>query len=355
MCSKIFQTLPLGKYILKNRIAIPPLVVFNLPEAGDQVQEAHLTHYKKMSNGGAALLVVESITTNPVHEKRAMIGAYDERFIPGLTRLANVCKENKTIALAQITNTGLELMPYKRLSQMPATEFKQYRDEFVKAAVICKKAGFHGVELHGAHGFYLNQILELNDRDDEYGDGIEVLQDMIREIKELCGKDFLVQVRIGNHDIEALIQTARALEAAGADSLHISRGAWEDGDGSLSKHEDDMEALHAPAPIEALPQGFGYDYTVYMASRVKPFVSIPVICVGGMRKQAQVEEALEKGYADLVALGRQHLADPAWTNKIAAGQEPDYCINCKFCKWMNDGTGQTCAARIIASRKKRGC
>ena len=224
-------------------------------------------------------------------------------------------------------------------------------DKFVISAVNCKKAGFDGVELHAAHGFYLNQILELNDRDDEYGDGNEVLANLIRRIKESCGKDFIVDVRMGNHDMEALIESAKSAEAAGADLLHISRGAWSDGDDSLSKHEEKAKLLHSPQPLERLPEDFKYEYTVYMASRVKKNVGIPVICVGGIKKAAQAEDILIRGYADLIALGRQQLADPNWTNKVQRGIEPDYCIDCKACKWMIDGTGSKCAARIIAKRR----
>ncbi len=348
----IFDTMQIENKQLKNRIVVPPLVVFGLEDDGsDQVQEAHIKHYSELAMGGAGLIIVESITTWPIHEKRAMISAYDDRFVDGLTRLAKACKQNNTVALGQITNTGLELMPYMSLKEMPVDELKKTLDNFVISAINCKKAGFDGVELHAAHGFYLNQILELNNREDEYGDGNAVLSNIIRKIKESCGRDFIVDVRMGNHDIEALIESAEAAEKAGADLLHISRGAWSDGEESLSKHEEKAQLLHSPQPIEGLPEGFEYEYTVYMASRVKPNVSIPVICVGGIKRAAQAEDILAKGYADLVALGRQQLADPNWTNKVRDGIEPDYCIDCKTCKWMIDGTGTKCAARIIAKRR----
>lgn len=348
----IFDKLQIENKLLKNRIVVPPLVVFGLEDDGtDQVQDAHIRHYSELSMGGAGLIIVESITTWPVHERRTMISAYDDRFLDGLTRLANACKQNNTVALAQITNTGLELMPYSSLREMPSDELQKTLDKFVISAVNCKKAGFDGVELHAAHGFYLNQILELNDRDDEYGDGNEVLANLIRRIKESCGKDFIVDVRMGNHDMEALIESAKSAEAAGADLLHISRGAWSDGDDSLSKHEEKAKLLHSPQPLERLPEDFKYEYTVYMASGVKKNVGIPVICVGGIKKAAQAEDILIRGYADLIALGRQQLADPNWTNKVQRGIEPDYCIDCKACKWMIDGTGSKCAARIIAKRR----
>ena len=350
--NRIFETISIGNKVLKNRIAVPPLVVFGLPDDGtDEVQEPHLEHYSRLSDGGAGLIIVESVTTWPVHEKRAMISAYDERFIKGLTKLSKVCRQNNTVALAQLTNTGLELMPYMTLKEMPSDEFKKIRDNFIISAINCKKAGFDGVELHAAHGFYLNQVIELNNRDDEYKDGNKVIAGMIREIKEKCGQDFIVDVRMGNHDMGALIETAKACEEAGADLIHISRGAWSDGDASLSKHEAKAELLHSPQPLEKKPDDFKYEYTVYMASRVKPFINIPVICVGGLKRAEQVRDVLEKGYADIAALGRQQLADPNWCNKVKNGIEPDYCIDCKVCKWMEDGTGSKCAARIIAARK----
>lgn len=351
MFKRLFSPLQVNRYNIKNRIVVPPIALFGLPEANDYVQEAHLTHYRELANGGCGLLITESITTDPVHENRAMIGAYDERFVEGLSKLADVCKENGTTVLAQLTNTGLEVMPYRTLAEIPEDQFKAYRDAFVTAAVNCRKAGFDGIELHGAHGFFLNQVIELNNRSDAYGDGNHVLQEIIYDIKERCGADFLVCVRNGNHDMEALICTAKAAETAGADLLHISRGAWEDGDGSLSKHSDKTDLLHAPAPTEAAPQKFPFAYTVYMASRVKREVGIPVICVGDIREAEQAESILANGYADFTALGRQHLADPNWGNKIAEGKAPIPCLNCKYCKWMEDGTGEKCAGRIAAKKR----
>ena len=349
---KMFEPIKVGSKIVKNRIAVPPLVVFGL-SGDDGVQEAHLKHYKRMAKGGAGLLIVESVTTWPEHEKRVMIAAYEDKYLDGLKKLAEACKENGTTALAQITNTGLEVMPYMSLAEMPAEALKKTLDNFVISAINCKKAGFDGIELHGAHGFYLNQILEVNNREDEYGDGNKVLSDLIKRIRSECGNDFIIDVRMGNHDMDALIESAKAAEAAGADMLHISRGAWSDGEESLSKHEDKVELLRSPAPTTPLPDGFKYCYTVFMASCVKPHVNIPVICVGDLRKPAEVEDVLEKGYADIAALGREHLADPEWSNKVKAGDEPVYCINCKACKWMQDGTGKSCAARIIAERNKK--
>ena len=347
---KIFSSVRIGNKEIKNRIVIPPLVVFGL-SGGDGVQEAHIRHYRRMANGGAGYLIVESVTTWPEHEKRPMISAYDAKFLDGLKKLAEACKENDTTAAAQITNTGLEVMPYMSLKDMPADVLRKTLDNFVVSAANCKKAGFDGVELHGAHGFYLNQILELNNREDEYGDGNKILEDLIRNIRNECGSDFIIDVRLGNHDMDALIASAKTAEKAGADVLHISRGAWNDGDASLSKHEKKAELLHSPAPTAPMPGGFKYSYTVFMASEVKPHVNIPVICVGDIRRPEEAEDVLEKGYADLAALGRAQLADPEWCNKAAAGKEPDYCLNCKACRWMQDGTGKTCAARILAARK----
>ena len=203
-----------------------------------------------------------------------------------------------------------------------------------------------GLELDESKLVNYEQTITLYD-----GDGNKILEDLIRNIRNECGSDFIIDVRLGNHDMDALIASAKTAEKAGADVLHISRGAWNDGDASLSKHEKKAELLHSPAPTAPMPGGFKYSYTVFMASEVKPHVNIPVICVGDIRRPEEAEDVLEKGYADLAALGRAQLADPEWCNKAAAGKEPDYCLNCKACRWMQDGTGKTCAARILAARK----
>ena len=167
--------------------------------------------------------------------------------------------------------TGLSTMPYHAIAEIPEKEFLHYKDDFIRAAVRCKEAGFDGIELHAAHGMYLNQVIETSERQDGYGGSFEgrvrVLAELVREIKELCGESFIVAVRFGNPDYEELVQTAITIEQAGGDLLDVSTGMGGYGN---------------------IPPQFHFDSKIYAASLVKDKVSIPVIGVGNIQTGEQL-------------------------------------------------------------------
>lgn len=176
------------------------------------------------------------------------------------------------------------------------------------------------MELHAAHGMYLNEILEKSARKDEYGGSFEnrvrILVELIHDIKINCGSDFIVAVRFGNPDYQELLQTVQVIEQAGADLLDISTGTRD---------------------YINIPPGFLYDSKIYAASLVKQNTHLPVIAVGDISLGEQAENALLQNCADMVAVGRGHLCDSAWTNKVFAGEQPVLCRNCHFCAWYRDG------------------
>ncbi|WP_243186983.1 NADH:flavin oxidoreductase [Clostridium muellerianum] len=295
---------------------------FGLTNPDGLVNKRHLQHYQSFAEGGAGLIIIEACATSKLKETRNTIGIFDVNCLEGLTLLAQATKKNDAVAVVQMMNTGLSAMKEISLNEISRSQFLAYRDDFVSAAVRCKTAGFDGVELHAAHGFYLNQIMERNNRTDEYADGTVLLTELISAIKENCGSDFLVDVRFGHNNKEELIKIAKASEAAGADFLNVSLGCYY---------------------FQECLDSFPYERTVYMASLVKEVSTIPVICVGGITSAKQAEDILEKGYADLVAVGRGHLCDPSWANKVLNGIEPIPCKNCRSCLWYIDG--RKCPAR----------
>jgi len=310
-----------GKTI-KNRIVVPPMADFGLTNPDGLISERHLQHYQRFADGGAGLIITEACATSKLKEPRNTIGIFDDNCLEGLTLLAQAVKKNHAVAVMQMMNTGLSVMKENSLKEISRSQFLAYRDDFVSAAVRCKTAGLDGVELHAAHGFYLNQVTECNNRIDEYEDGTRLLAELIIAIKEACGSNFLVDVRFGHHNKKELIKIAKTAETAGADFLSVSFGCYN---------------------FEDCQEYFPYATTVFMASLVKEVSTIPVICVGGITSAKQAEDILEKGYADMVAVGRGQLCDPSWANKVLCGIEPIPCRNCRRCLWYLDG--RKCPAR----------
>ena len=305
---------------IKNRIVVPPMADFGMTEKDGCVNERHLQHYGAFAEGGAGLIIVEACVVSKMNEPRNTIRIYDDRYIPGLKNLANAAKKNGSVCMVQLLNNGLELMRENRIADISRKDFLNYKEDFVSAAVRCRTAGFDGVELHAAHGFYLNQVIETSMRDDGYGGDLEsrmrLIRELITEIKEKCGKDFLVAVRFGCCDYGKLVKIAEAIEDAGGDILDVSTGAY-----------DYKEA----------PEGFPYDKKLYAASLVKENARIPVIGVGGIQTGDQAESVLEKGIADMVAVGRGHLCCPDWADRTMRGEAVDKCRNCGTCMWYIDG------------------
>ena len=303
-------------HILRNRVVVPPMANFALRAGDGFVKPEHLQFYGAYASGGAGLVIVEACTVIPVPN---ILSVYDDSCIEGMSKLAEAISSAGAVAMIQLLHDGLYILPEKEIAQISHSDFLRYKQMFVDAALRCRKAGFAGVELHAAHGFYLNQVLECNSRTDEYGgvfaNRVRILRELIQEIKELCGRDFIVAVRFGNQNYEELLQTAAAIEEAGGDLLDVSNGC--------RKYIN-------------VPYDFEFDGKLYAASLIKSQAHIPVIGVGNIFSGEQAEQLLEKGYADLAAVGRGHLCDPAWANKVLAGQQPISCKNCRKCMWYVD-------------------
>lgn len=260
-----------------------------------------------------------------MHENRDTIFLEDDACITGMKCISDAIHNYPTVTLVQIMLTGLATMPENSIAEISRNNFMKYKEAFIQAAIRCQKAGFDGVELHAAHGMYLDEVIETSTRNDEYGGSFEnrsrLLTELIAAIKENCGCDFIVAVRFGNPNYDELIKTAQVIEKAGADLLDISSG--------MNQYQK---------PIE-----FKYDSKVYAASLVKAQSQIPVICVGNIFNGNDAENILKENLADMVAVGRGSLADPFWAKKVLSNVEPNYCRQCKRCMWWIDGN--LCPAR----------
>lgn len=321
---------------VKNRIVVPPISDFGTIAPDGLVHQSHIDRYEAYAKGGAGLVIVEACSVLKMPENRdALCLEYDD-CIFGMKRLADAIHRYPVITLVQIMLTGLSTMKETCIEDITRSDFLRYKEAFISAALRCQSAGFDGIELHAAHGMYLNEVIERSTRKDEYGgifeNRVRLLIELIKEIKGACGIDFIVAVRLGNPNYEELLKTASAIEAAGGDLLDISSGMGE---------------------YQSLPIGFMHNSNVYAASLVKAHTQLPVICVGDIFSGDVGEAILKAGLADLVAVGRGSLADPAWASKTLAGEMPNPCLRCKKCLWYVDG--KLCPARAALSDCTNDC
>lgn len=368
----------IGPMPLRNRIVMPAMDQNTCDEG--EITDTVIAHYEARAEGGTGLLILETsavawpVGATSIHQPALS----DDRFVPGLERLARavhrhgakmvvqVCHHGKTAGVDAMQDreqlvpsvplphedvdiSGLttdELMKMaaltggKRATQRAATadDLAWVVEQFAAAAARVQAAGLDGVEVHAAHGYLLSTFLSprFNTRTDEWGGSVEnrarLMTDVIRAIRARCGDGFAVIVRIDGREYaeggvtpELAAQHAVLAQGAGAHAVHVSASA---------PNALGLGFTDGPLPWQV-------DQYVGLASIVKQSVSVPVIGVGRIMPDA-AERHIANGELDYVSMGRQLLADPDIPAKLLADR-PDTvrtCINCFVCVAQNfwDGT-----------------
>ncbi|MBR6812471.1 MAG: FAD-dependent oxidoreductase, partial [Oscillospiraceae bacterium] len=217
------------------------------------------------------------------------------------------------------------------IPQMPEEVILETIEKYAQAALRVKQAGFGMVLLHGGHGWFINQMMSpvINTRNDKWGGSIENrmrLPIMICDrIKEVCGKDFLIDFRFsaadvmnpGGYGIEDGVEMAKYIDGH-VDLIHCSVGNHE--------VEESFTVVH---PSMFLEEGCNLKY----AAEVKKHVKTPVVTVGAFSDPAHMESVIAEGKADAIAIARGLLCDPELPNKARQGRDEDIdrCLQCLAC------------------------
>ncbi|GAM15753.1 oxidoreductase [Mesobacillus selenatarsenatis] len=362
----VFTFGKIGSLMLKNRVVMPAMGT-RLATADGEMTDQQIRYYEERAKGGTGLIITE-FTTVDFELGRAAINQLridDDCLIPGFRRLADAIHTYGARVFVQLHHAGRETTSYltggkqivapspvtceaigEEPRELTTAEVKEIIQQFVDGAARCQAAGIDGVELHGAHGYLINQFLSPNTnlRTDEYGGSFEkrmrFIEEIITGIKERCGADFPVTVRLsasefeeGGLDLPLSREIARYLEKAGADGIHASSGNY-----------NTMETV-IESPL------YEEGWRVYLAEEIKKEVNIPVFAVGNIRDPQFVESILEEGRTDFVAIGRGHIADPEWVRKVAEGREKEIrmCISCLHCVYTQGPI--ECSVNVRAGRE----
>jgi len=338
----LFSPGRIGSLETKNRLVMAPLTTFAAGPEG-YATDAHVNHYRVRAAGGVGLIIVEGTSINEAghaFNANTQISIRDDRFIPGLARVARAIKENGARAAIQFHHTGIagpksvgpSALPNLRKGVVPhelsIEEIGELVECFGQAGRRAREAGFDAVEIHGAHGYLVSSFLSpsSNKRRDQYGGSVENRtrfgQEIIQSIHRHAGSDFPVMFRMNGADyvdggvtVEDAMAQAPFIAGAGAAALHISASAREGGT---------WQWLSYLFPAGAI---------THLAAAVKKKVNVPVITVGKINDPGLAESLLREGKADFVALGRALFADPEWPNKVREGRLQDIrkCIYCTMC------------------------
>ncbi|MSR11050.1 MAG: NADH:flavin oxidoreductase [Gammaproteobacteria bacterium] len=215
--TKLFSTLNLGRGpVMKNRFMLAPLT--NLQSHSDGRLSNEEYHWLTLrAKGGFGLTMTCAACVQAQGQGfPGQLGIYSDAHLPGLARLATGIKTEASIAIAQLHHAGMR-SPKDLIGRAPHcpsdngetgavamthAQVLESIEAFIAAAKRAEQAGFHGVELHGAHGYLICQFLspEVNQRDDEFGGSLEnrarALRMMIDGVRARCGADFILGVRL---------------------------------------------------------------------------------------------------------------------------------------------------------------
>jgi 2,4-dienoyl-CoA reductase-like NADH-dependent reductase (Old Yellow Enzyme family)/thioredoxin reductase len=336
----------IGNCTIPNRLVVAPMVV-NLNPVGGLASDAYIRYHEEKAKGGWGLIITEDYCVNEHAGGFAGIGGlYNEAQVESHKRFTDIIHKYGTKIFAQIYHAGRQSNHFVNGGVSPVScspipdpfnkeipheltvpEIGQIVEDFAKTAANAKRAGFDGIEVHGAHGYLIHQFLSAasNKRIDEYGGNYEnrvrFLKEILAAVRAAVGSDFVVQVRVsvdemidGGRKPTESHQIFRDIEASGADSIHTSFGMY-GARSSLAASGSYFQAL-----------GFGAQF----AKEVRKIVTIPVVASGNLHDPYFAEELLADGEADFITMGRQTLSDPHFPEKLKAGQLDEIrpCIRC---------------------------
>ncbi len=359
---KLFEPITIRGVEFKNRIVMPPMQV----GVGFRSRRAR-AYYAERARGGAGTIImaatsVDVFVSDDVWGKPGGV----DSFLEGVGPLIQEVKQAGARIGVQLwhgnqfpAGTGttqdsrseaVAPSATEEQRELTVSEIETIISRFAGAAANARRAGFDFVEVHGAHGYLVCQFFSpaTNHRNDKYGGdllgrmrfGVECVAAM----RAASGADYPIFYRLGAWEdiahgitVEESARFAFELEKVSADVIDVSLGS--------------MAGLGFTAsPGSEQPEGT----FVSIAEAIKGSVTIPVIAVGRFRTTEVAEAVVAEGKADMVAVGRQLIADPHWPQKVAGGRAEDIlpCISCNTCFETGfTGTGLRCAVNASAGRE----
>lgn len=313
--NSIFNEYESGK--LKNRIVVAPMCMNSSKEKG-KANDFHLAHYGSYAMGGAGLITIEAVAIEKcgrIYEGDLCL--YDDEQIEPLKRVIDFCHEFSSKVSVQINHAGRKGLKkektigpskiqfserYNEPIEMSKEDIKRTVELFKEAARRAVECGADALEIHGAHGYLIDQFLSplSNIREDEYGGSTEnrtrFLMEVIDSFKSVMPESMPLILRVsatdwkeGGIDIDEMVNIINLVKSK-IDFVHVSTGG-----------------LVKDAVINAYPL-----YQVEFSKIIKERCNVKTIAVGLIDNKEQAQSIIDNKEADLVALGRAFLRDPNW-------------------------------------------
>jgi len=370
--SILFQEGKIGNLTVSNRF-VRSATWEGLGSEPDGFCTEELVEYtKQLAIGKVGLIIMGYSYVSPEGKQLPKkTGIFSDQHIDGFRNLCNAIHETDAKVAMQIVHAGGQttekltggktpigpsavVNPAFGITpkEMSKDDIKHTIDSFASAAGRAKAAGFDAVQLHGAHGYLLNQFLSplTNQRTDEYGGSVENRRRFVLEVYEAVrsetGPDYPIFIKLNSEDFyenaltrDDAIQCAKALEKSGIDAIEVSGG---------TRYSGDL----GPARVKILRP----DQEAYFIDNVKQFrtaVNIPLISVGGYRSFDVAENVIENNWADFISMCRPFIHEPGLVNRWMSGDRSKVkCISCNKC--FEEGMKKEGLGCAVVRKKQNG-
>lgn len=374
--SRLFSPATLSNVKLKNRIMMLPMGTA-FASVNGEVTDRTIAYFVERAKGGAALIMPGNLSVDGKIALNQLVLDSDW-FLEGHYRLVEAIHACGARAAAQLNHPGRQRYPVSLEGQQPVSssplrtryftgelypvaraleeaEIYAIMDKFAATVIRAKKAGYDLVELHGAHGYLINQFISpyMNKRTDKFGGSLENRMrfplELLKRIKETVGAEYPIGMRIsaeefveGGVTVKDSPAIAQMLAGAGLAYISVSAGIYE----TMAQAYDTM----------AKEEG----WKTYLWKAIKEAVNIPIVAGGGLKTPLFCERLLASGVADFIGLARPLLADPEWPNKARGGRVEDIrmCISCFECATPSAGGrlgARRCTVNAAMGRETEFC
>ncbi len=344
----IFSPGKLGKLDTKNRIKYASTET-NFNYRDGYVAEKEVAYMEAQARGGAGIVTTQGAYTDPLGEGKGYVGMmaiWDDKFIPGLKRIADVIRKYDSVSVLQLMHCGRvggihldytvgpsvveqRLPRFRPPREMTREDIERCIEEHVQGARRCVEAGFDAVEISGIVGYLLSNFVSsyTNRRTDEFGGDAkgraEFPRRIVEGIRKEVGEDYPIIIRLCGEELlgdrggsapQESLEMNRIICNAGVDMLSVTVGWQESAESVISRD---------------IPQG----HWLHVARRMKDNLDIPVCMAYRLFEPKYPEAALAEGTIDFWESCRAMIADPMLPNKILEGREEDIipCMACNIC------------------------
>lgn len=322
----------------------------------------------ELAEGGVGLIITGYAFITPLGRGLPhQTGVHIDAMVGPLTRMSDAVHKSGGKVVMQIVHAGGQTKAewtggqpvgpsalvhpafQEQVHELSQAEIVKIIEEFSLAAARVKAAGFDGVQLHGAHGYLINQFLSpaTNLRTDEYGGSPEkrarFCLEVYQAVRQAVGPRFPVMIKLNSEDAMAgglilaeAVKVAASLDSLGIDAIEVSGG---------------VPAAGALSPSRAVTKPEEEGYFLANAQAIRNAVKCPVICVGGWRSRARIEAALDS--VEAVSMSRPLIRQPHLPNMWRDGlDQVATCISCGQCFRLGMKGGVACGQELKAKGGK---